>query len=90
MQPGDDSVLQIAKKCIFTQKIAKKWIFEGWTKKIFSIKGQICFQHKKYVKEIKFQNFLAIFTLHYLMLPDYKTKSAKFCLSVLAWKSKFA
>ena len=47
MQPSDNSVLLIAKKFIFIQKIAKKWIFEREAQKIFQNGGQICVQHEK-------------------------------------------
>ena len=58
MQSGDNSVLQMAKKCIFTPKIAKKkWIFEKEAQKIFQDGGQICVQHEKYTKLEKFQSF---------------------------------
>ena len=50
MQPGDNTVLYIAKKCIFTPKIAKKWIFEKEAQKIFQNGGQICVQHEKIYK----------------------------------------
>ena len=46
-QLGDDSIFQIAKKCIFTPKIAKKWIFEKEAQKIFQNGGQIRVQHEK-------------------------------------------
>ena len=37
----------MTKKCIFTQKIAKKWIFERGAQKIFQNGGQIRVQHEK-------------------------------------------
>ena len=61
MQPGDDSVLQIAKKCIFTKKIAKKWIFERGAKKISQNGGQICVQHKKICQSNEVPEFFGNF-----------------------------
>ena len=40
-QPSDNNVLQRAKKCIFTPKMAKKSIFERGAQKIFQNGGQI-------------------------------------------------
>ena len=45
--PSDNSVLQRAKKCIFTPKMAKKSIFERGAQKIFQNGGQIRVQHGK-------------------------------------------
>ena len=47
MQPSDNSVLQRAKKCIFTLKMAKKSIFERGAQKIFQNGDQIWIQHEK-------------------------------------------
>ena len=60
-QLGDSSVLQKAKKCIFTPKMAKKWIFERGAQKIFQNEGQIRVQHKKLCQNSEvpevFENF---------------------------------
>ena len=40
-------MLEIAKKGVFTTKMAKKWIFERDAQKIFKNGGQICVQHEK-------------------------------------------
>ena len=40
-------MLKIAKKGVFTPKIAKKWIFERGAQKIFKNEGQIRVQHEK-------------------------------------------
>ena len=40
-------MLIIAKKGVFTPKMAKKWIFESGTQKIFKNEGQIRVQHEK-------------------------------------------
>ena len=60
-QPSDISVFQKAKKCIFTPKMAKKWIFERGAQKIFQNEGQIRVQHKKLCQNSEvpevFENF---------------------------------
>ena len=45
--PGNGSTLKKTKKCIFTPKMAKKWIFERGAQKILKNEGQICVQHEK-------------------------------------------
>ena len=40
-------MLIIAKKGVFTPKMAKKWIFERGTQKIFKNEGQIRVQYEK-------------------------------------------
>ena len=49
------------KKCIFTQKIAKKWIFQGGGQKIFQNGGQICVQHEKICQNNEVPEFFGNF-----------------------------
>ena len=64
--------LKIAKKGVFTPKIAKKWIFERGAQKIFKNEGQIRVQHEKICRNSEvpelFGNFIP--TLKFLRLSS--------------------
>ena len=64
-------MLIIAKKGVFTPKMAKKWIFERGTQKIFKNEGQIRVQHEKICR--KFQSFMEIYT--YISLSSLTKKA---------------
>ena len=53
------------KKCIFTQKLQNDRFLKGWPKKYFEMEVRFVFSTEKHVRMVKFQNFLAIFTLHF-------------------------
>ena len=65
-------MLKIAKKGVFTPKIAKKWIFERGAQKIFKNEGQIRVQHEKICQNSEVPELYGNLYLHFLKLPDYK------------------
>ena len=64
-------MFKIARKGVFTPKIAKKWIFERGAQKIFKNEGQICVQHEKICQNSEVPELYGNLYLHFLKLPDY-------------------
>ena len=64
-------MLIIAKKGVFTPKMAKNGFLKGVLKKYSKMKDRFVFSMKKYAKIVKFQSFLEIKYLHFLKLSDY-------------------
>ena len=69
-------MLKIAKKGVFTPKIAKKWIFERGAQKIFKNEGQIRVQHEKICRNSEVPELYGNLYLHFLKLPDYKSHNS--------------
>ena len=53
------------KSAFLPQKLQNNGFLKGWPKKYFEMEARFVFSTEKYVRMVKFQNFLAIFTLHF-------------------------
>ena len=62
-------MLIIAKKGVFTPKMAKKWIFERGAQKIFQNGGQIRVQHEKICQNSEVPELFGNFGPTLLFLP---------------------